>query len=308
MGKRRTITVQGTFTGVVNIQFSNEGAGGPWATALTFAGTGKKSIDVAARFMRIVRAGVSLIIPGLPVVDVGSDDIGGLFADIPATPGNGTGAPVDVSAFGTFNTIACLGTFRGTTVIEISEDGASWATCATFNQSGWINKEFVAQFMRVTRKNLEGVNFPGLPNVDVGAINDAAAPVPPASLTLSPPEKWNVQGVGDDTPPTAMSALVSTDFDTIKMIRGGSITGLSTRLTTPVLARTLTVTIAINGVPGTLSIAHTSASNPSGGEATQAAGIDTFVAGDLIGIQYETELGFVPVDSAVDAWLDMELV
>jgi len=174
MGQVRTITVQDIFEGVVNIQFSNEGAGGPWATALTFANPGKKTINIAARFMRVERAGVPAANPGLPNVDVAADDIGALFLDLPATAGNGTGASIDVSALGTFNTITCLGTFGGTTVIEISEDGNNWATCATFNRPGWISKEFTAQFMRVTRKNVPAVGA-GLPNIDVGAINDATA-------------------------------------------------------------------------------------------------------------------------------------
>jgi hypothetical protein len=181
MGKERTITVQDTFRGTVNIQFSNESIVGPWVTATTFPAAGKKTISIAAQFMRVMRSGVPTVDPGLPNVDVASNDNGALFVDLPATAGDGTGAAIDVSALGTFNTISCLGTFRGTVVIEISEDGTDWAGCMTFQQPDWQSKDFVAQFMRVTRKDVPTGVAPGLPNIDVGAINDAT----PGGLTAS---------------------------------------------------------------------------------------------------------------------------
>ena len=173
MGKTRTITVQGTFQGTVNIEFSNESNTGPWAQALSFQNPGKQTISIAAQFMRVVRSGVPTVNPGTPNVDVGSNDAGGQFIDLPAPAGNGTGASTDVSALGNFNTIACLGTFTGTTIIEISEDGTDWAQAMIFTAPGFQSKTFVAQFMRVRRS---GVGSPaGLPNVDVGAINEAAS-------------------------------------------------------------------------------------------------------------------------------------
>ena len=172
MGRERTITVQGTFRGTVIIEFSNEAGGaGPYAQIEVFTAAGKKTVQIAAQFMRVRRSGVPTIDPGLPDVEVAANDNGGQFLDLPAPAGNGSGASIDVSALGTFNTIAVQGTFTGTVVIEISEDNVTWAQCMVFNGPGWYSKEFIAQFMRVTRKNV-GVN-PGLPNVDVGAINDA---------------------------------------------------------------------------------------------------------------------------------------
>ena len=102
-----------------------------------------------------------------------------------------------------------------------------------------------------------------------------------------------------------MSAQVSTNFDTIKMIRSGSITGLATRLTEAITAGTLTVEVTLNGVGTGLQIIHTSGSNPSGGVVTQAAGLDTFVAGDLIGIWLSTDGGFLPITTDLESWLDM---
>lgn len=173
MGRERTITVQGAFTGVVNVEFSCQGAFGPWTTIASFTAPGKRTIPFAGAFMRVFRAGVSPLNPGLPNVDVASNDNGGLYLDVPAPAGNGSGASTDVSALGTFNTITCLGTFSGAVTIEASEDGVDWVPCMTFTNPGFRSMEFVAQFLRVTR---QGVGAPaGLPNVDVGAINDATS-------------------------------------------------------------------------------------------------------------------------------------
>lgn len=187
MGKRRTFTIQDAFTGTVNVQFSNEGAAGPWVTALSFTQPDKKAIDIAARFMRVERSGAVQNNLGLPNVDVAANDNGGLFADLPATAADGTGATVDVSTFGTFKTVACTGPFSGTVIIEISEDNISFAECMTFTQAGWQAKAFTAQFMRVRRIGSAGLPA-GTPNIDVGAINDATSGVVPSTI------EWSVVG------------------------------------------------------------------------------------------------------------------
>jgi len=167
MGRERTITVQGLRTGTLNIQFSNKDANGPWATACTFYASpvGKKTIDLAAKFMRVVTAGGTI-----PNVDVASNNDGGIFAELPVPAGNGAGAAVDVEAFGSFNTVSCLEPFSGTIMVEISEDGIDWAECFTFNQPTWQNKTFVAKLMRVRRKNVPTSGFIGIPVVTVGSI------------------------------------------------------------------------------------------------------------------------------------------
>jgi hypothetical protein len=105
-----------------------------------------------------------------------------------------------------------------------------------------------------------------------------------------------------------LSALVSTSFDTIKAIRGGSIIGLGTRLTqaiTDATANSLIVAVTVNGATGTLNIAHDSGSNPSGGEATQATGIDTFNAGDEIGVELTTLGTFAPTTTDLEAVVEV---
>jgi hypothetical protein len=172
MGGTRTVTVQNAFRGAVQIQFSNEGAAGPWATVLTFSNPGEATIELAGQFMRAIRTGVPIINPGTPVIGIAGTDAGGTYADLPATAGNGTGASIDVSALGSLKTVACLGAFRGTAAIEISVDGGTtWAEVMTFKNPGYQTARFVAEFMRVTRVGVPLVS-PGLPNIDVGGIAD----------------------------------------------------------------------------------------------------------------------------------------
>jgi hypothetical protein len=175
----KTITVQGSFGGVVTIEFSCEGVAGPWAQAIMFSAPDQKQVSIAARFMRVRRKGVPSINPGSPNIDVGSPASTSNFADLPAPAGDGVGASVDVSAFGIFNTVTVLGSFIGTVLIEISEDGASWSSVMSFAAPGWQSAEFTAQFMRVRRKGTNIPNAtPGLPNIDVGAIDAAVMPLP----------------------------------------------------------------------------------------------------------------------------------
>ncbi len=126
----------------------------------------------------------------------------------------------------------------------------------------------------------------------------------------SPPEKWDQQNISASQTDVDLTAMVSTSFSEIKAIRAGSIIGLSTRLTeavTDATADSAVVTVTVNGAAGTLSVSHASGTNPSGGQATQAAGVDTFVAGDLIGVQITTLGTFAPTTSDVEAWMEWAL-
>jgi hypothetical protein len=126
---------------------------------------------------------------------------------------------------------------------------------------------------------------------------------------FAPPEKWQQPNVAAGQTDVDLGALLSVNYDTIKMIRAGSIVGLSTRFTeaiTDANAGSAVVTVTVNGVAGALSLSHSSGSNPNGGEAIQAAGTDTFTAGDLVGIQITTLGTFAPTTTDLEAWLDME--
>lgn len=115
------------------------------------------------------------------------------------------------------------------------------------------------------------------------------------------PEMWAQQNVAAGQTDVPLDAAVSSNFDTIKMIRAGSIVGISTRLTEPITAGTLTVTVTKNGNAQAMSLVHSSG---SGGSATQAAGIDSYLSGDLIGVKITTSVGFSPVTTDLEVWLD----
>jgi hypothetical protein len=122
----------------------------------------------------------------------------------------------------------------------------------------------------------------------------------------SPPEQWAVQNVPANTPATSMSAQVSTNFDDIKMMRAGSIVGISSRLTAAVTAGTLQVDATINGVivpAAALNVTMGVAS--TGGQTLAAPGVAPYVAGDLIGIKFTTSLGFTPTTTDLEAWLEI---
>lgn len=130
---------------------------------------------------------------------------------------------------------------------------------------------------------------------------------PPQGLTerFSPPEKWGRDNIGDNTPATAMSSMVSTKFDSIQMILAGSIVGMNARLTAALTAGTIAVTVTINGVAGALSVAG--GVGFVDGRSVQDSGIDTFAAGDRIGVQFSTGPGAAPVTSDLESWLELAL-
>lgn len=171
LGAEKTMQVAGTYQGTITFEGSNDG-GSTWVPLRTFSTPKAKiTLDVAVQYMRVVVSGSNGDLPDS--CGVSSNDDGGLFVNLPATAGAGTGANVDVSALGTLNTVVVTGTFGGTVAIEISDDGSDFVECMTFSGPGFQTKTFTARFMRVTRKAV-GV-IPGLPVVNVGAINDAGA-------------------------------------------------------------------------------------------------------------------------------------
>jgi len=122
------------------------------------------------------------------------------------------------------------------------------------------------------------------------------------SDTYGPPEKWTVQNIGAGVAATPMFALVSTSFDNIEAIQAGSITGLNARLTTALTAGSITVTVTINGVAGTLSVAG--GIGFTSGRSLQGPGIDIFAAGDLLAIEYSTGAGTLPITADLEAWIE----
>lgn len=69
----KTVQVGGTFRGTVNIELSEDGTDYETVASFTNAG-GQKSGVFAAQFMRVTRAGVPLVAPGTPEVNVAACD------------------------------------------------------------------------------------------------------------------------------------------------------------------------------------------------------------------------------------------
>ena len=137
---------------------------------------------------------------------------------------------------------------------------------------------------------------------------------------MAPPDQWSSPITPGQR--AELVSLISGNVE-IKMIRPGSIVGLGTQLLARpelkakkpgklgvpagvVTAGTLTIIVTKNGVAQTLNVVHTSVLNASGGQATQAPGIDTYNAGDTIGMLYTATSDLLPNDIvAVPCWIEV---
>lgn len=165
MGAEKTIVVGGSMIGQITIEFSNELVPTQFAPLKTIQNNGEFDAMVAARWMRVSVSGFK---EGAANVDVGADDGGCEFDNLPTTVGDGLGAAVNVATRGPFRTVHVVGQFRGACIIEISEDNVSWAQVMVFLYPGAQSKLLNAQFFRVRRQNVPLVS-PGQPEVNLGS-------------------------------------------------------------------------------------------------------------------------------------------
>jgi hypothetical protein len=180
MGATKTITVDGSFRGAVLIEYAADAAGLTFVPLVTFGTPGKRTFEVAATLMR-VRTNNFV---GTANVDVGANDNGSQRATLPAPAGNGSAAAVDVSALGTLHTIVVGGVYSGVVLIELSEDGIDFVDVVSVaGPPMGVTKSFTAQFMRVTRMNVNP-SAPGVPSVEVCAANDDISSVVVASAPV----------------------------------------------------------------------------------------------------------------------------
>ncbi len=93
-----------------------------------------------------------------------------IFVNIPVPAGNGSGAPVDMAAFGLSKTISTSGQFVATVNIEISNEliPTKWAPVATFNNPDGLVVEVACKWMRATVYGYRS----GIPTCDVGGTDD----------------------------------------------------------------------------------------------------------------------------------------
>jgi len=164
MDSVRTIGVSGSFSGTVTVEGSQDGVN--FCAITTYASPTKSVLVAAVAWMRVRVRNFS----GSANADVGAAD-GGIATSlaIPIPPGNGTGAPVDVSELGTVTTIIATGTLQGVLTLESSEDGIDWAAVASGTGPFCKTVNLIAQFVRVRLSNFTS----GAPVVDLGSADDA---------------------------------------------------------------------------------------------------------------------------------------
>lgn len=145
-------------------------------------------------------------------------------------------------------------------------------------------------------------NAAGIVYVKYGAADTEWAPLGPAQYT--PNELWARNNVAASLVDVALNGSVSQNFDTWRAPRAGSIVGMIARFNGAITAGTATVKVTKNGaVVGTFTITLSPGTDES--QAIQAPGIDTYVAGDLIGMAISTDGAFAPATLHLEAGLQV---
>lgn len=172
-GALKTITVSpngGVFSPFITVEFSNQDAPTVGAPLATFQQAKDQTFEVACHWMRAVTSNYKG--GGAATCAVGGTDDGTHSLQLPVPAGNGLGAAVDVSSLPNFKTVQVGGSFGGTLLVLISEDGGT-----TYNQafsfqggpdSSYQTLLIAADFMRIQRVGVPLV-APGLPVVWVSA-------------------------------------------------------------------------------------------------------------------------------------------
>jgi len=170
-GAEKTITVAGNgsaFEPFITIEISNQETPTKWAPLWTFSSPGKKSLAVAAIWMRAV---VSNYRTGsAQTVRVGSKFKAVSRLSLIAPEGNGAGDGVNSAAMPLLKTIQVCGPFRGALHVDSSQDGSTYSHVATFYSPGAKTFQAVTGFMRVSRNGVPKVNA-GLPTVEITAVD-----------------------------------------------------------------------------------------------------------------------------------------
>jgi hypothetical protein len=144
LGAKKTLIVTGV-TGTVDIEASYDGIN--FCSVATFAAKGSTDqfVEVAAPFMRVNASN-----GGAATACVLGESGRVLAGVIPSPPGNGPGAALDVSSFGSLTTVFVTGIGGKTSInIEISCDGVTWSPdFKSFTADGCITKDISARFIR----------------------------------------------------------------------------------------------------------------------------------------------------------------
>ena len=118
-----------------------------------------------------------------------------------------------------------------------------------------------------------------------------------------PNEMWMQNDVAASQTNVGLQGNVSQLFDTWRAPRAGSIVGLVTRFSEAITAGSVSLHVRVNGAAGTLVATSVGG---TGTQVTQAAGIDTYAAGDLLDIAITTDAGFLPISTDVEAYMEVQ--
>lgn len=134
-------------------------------------------------------------------------------------------------------------------------------------------------------------NTTGIVYVKFGAADTDWSPLGPAQYT--PNELWARNNVAASLVDQALNCSVSQNFDTWRAPRAGSVVALVARFNGAITAGSAVVTMTKNGVVlGTFDLTLTVGTDED--QVVQAPGIDTYVAGDLLGMAISTSVDFAP--------------
>jgi hypothetical protein len=164
MGAIKTI-VSSAILGTVNVEMTNEAVPANATAVCSFPNGGEITVTLVARWMRVTVTGFRG--GGAPNINVGANDDGATFANLDCPSTTGIGVATDTHTLGQLKTVQVAGAFRGSVVIEITEDNVTWQPVMTFLNPGSQTATFAADFMRCRRD--APLVSPGQPIVNLGA-------------------------------------------------------------------------------------------------------------------------------------------
>jgi hypothetical protein len=284
---------------IVTIEVSNEPSPVHWATLTQFRQPGSGTFEVACRWMRSM---VSSYRSGsASLVEVGGTGEGVTFGQVIAPSSNGMGSGFDVSALGPLKTFQVGGPFTGSLNFYVSVDGgATYQQFLSFSKPGIQTVNMVAGFLRVSRNGVLSSPVLPAPKINIAA-GVSTNPETGAMISASPTTWGGTVTAGQSNVPLDAAG----GGTQIMMIRPGSIVGLSWIYAGPITAGSLTVQITKNGSPVTLSSTGTSTENTDGGFATEGASLDTYDAGDLLGMSYTSSGDLDPAAALTSCFFEI---
>lgn len=162
------VTIPSRYIGNLEIQFANDVGGTVWNSIQSFPNSAQTTIEVVARFMRVLianyRDGVT------PTVTLSAETDHPIFINVPSPSGGGTGTPIDCSTLPSLKTVSTGGLYTGDVDLEMSNDGVNYHSLRSFRDSQTENFIFTAQWLRATHMP-SSLEYPGTALIDIGCAN-----------------------------------------------------------------------------------------------------------------------------------------